>query len=110
MAESAVPAHRNLKLVVTKGLTHPWGMAFLPDGAILIAFTQSFIWAMGTYATPSALGPDTLWTVGYLVQEQMLGKHNWPMAAALSMILVTGVAGVMILTRSLMSKRTAFHA
>ncbi|HEX5107092.1 MAG TPA: PQQ-dependent sugar dehydrogenase [Vicinamibacterales bacterium] len=36
MAESAVPAHRNLKLVVTKGLTHPWGMAFLPDGAILI--------------------------------------------------------------------------
>lgn len=82
----------------------------LTRSGILIAFTQSFIWAMGTYATPSALGPDTLWTIGYLVQEQMLGKHNWPMAAALSMILVTGVAGVMILTRSLMSKRTAFHA
>ena len=36
MAESAVPAHRNLRLVVTKGLSHPWGMAFLPDGNILI--------------------------------------------------------------------------
>jgi glucose/arabinose dehydrogenase len=36
MVESAVAAHRNLKLVVTKGLTHPWGMAFLPDGNILI--------------------------------------------------------------------------
>jgi glucose/arabinose dehydrogenase len=35
-AESAVPAHRNLRLVVTKGLTHPWGMAVLPDGSILI--------------------------------------------------------------------------
>ncbi len=36
MAESAVQAHRNLRLVVTKGLSHPWGMAFLPDGNILI--------------------------------------------------------------------------
>jgi glucose/arabinose dehydrogenase len=34
--ESATPAHRNVRLVVTKGLFHPWGMAFLPDGAILI--------------------------------------------------------------------------
>lgn len=77
---------------------------------ILVAFSQSFIWAMGTYATPSALGPDTLWTMGFLIQEQMLGKHNWPMAAAFSAVLVIGVAVVMALTRSLMSKRTAFHA
>jgi glucose/arabinose dehydrogenase len=34
--QSAVQAHRNLRLVVIKGLTHPWGMAFLPDGNILI--------------------------------------------------------------------------
>ena len=27
---------RNVRIVVTKGLSHPWGMAFLPDGAILI--------------------------------------------------------------------------
>jgi ABC-type spermidine/putrescine transport system permease subunit I len=77
---------------------------------ILVAFAQSFIWAMGTYATPSALGPDTLWTIGYMIQEQMLGKHNWPKAAAFSMVLAIGVAIVMMFTRTLMSKRTSFHA
>ena len=76
---------------------------------LLVAFSQSFIWAMGTYATPSALGPDTLWTMGYLIQEQMLGKHNWPLASAFSMILVVGVAAVVLFTRSLMSSRATFH-
>lgn len=76
---------------------------------LLVAFSQCFIWTMGTYATPSALGPDTLWTMGFLIQEQMLGKHNWPMASALSMVLVIGVAGVMIFTRSLSAKRASIH-
>lgn len=76
---------------------------------VLVAFSQSFIWTMGTYATPSALGPDTLWTMGFLIQEQMLGKHNWPMASALAVVLVLGVAAVMVLTRSLQSKRTSYH-
>lgn len=77
---------------------------------LLVAFAQAFIWAMGTYATPSALGPDALWTMGFLIQEQMLGKSNWPLASAFSTILVIAVALVMMFTRSLMSKRDAFHA
>lgn len=81
----------------------------LMRNGLLVAFSQTFIWTMGTYATPSALGPDTLWTMGFLVQEQMLGRNNWPMAAALSMVLVLGVAVVMILTRFLNAKRTTLH-
>jgi glucose/arabinose dehydrogenase len=30
------PAHRNVRVTITKGLSHPWAMAFLPDGRILI--------------------------------------------------------------------------
>jgi ABC-type spermidine/putrescine transport system permease subunit I len=76
---------------------------------LLAAFAQAFIWTMGTYATPMALGPDTLWTLGYLIQAQMLGKHHWPMAAALSMVLVVGVALVVLLTRWLQLQQRSFH-
>ena len=34
--QSAEPAHRDLRITVTKGLSHPWAMAFLPDGSILV--------------------------------------------------------------------------
>jgi glucose/arabinose dehydrogenase len=40
LTESAEPAHRNLRLSVTKGLSHPWAMAFMPDGGILITERQ----------------------------------------------------------------------
>ena len=36
MVQSAVPAHRDLRITVIKGLSHPWGMQFLPDGSILV--------------------------------------------------------------------------
>ena len=77
---------------------------------ILVAFAQAFIWAMGTYVTPTYLGPDTLWTIGFMVQEQMQSRHNWPLAAAFAMILVLIVVVVMIVIRSLMSQRVRYHA
>jgi ABC-type spermidine/putrescine transport system permease subunit I len=77
---------------------------------ILVAFAQAFIWAMGTYVTPTYLGPDTLWTIGFMVQEQMQSRHNWPLAAAFAMILVAIVVVVMIVIRSLMSQRVRYHA
>ena len=81
----------------------------LTRNGLLVAFSQCFIFTMGTYATPSALGPDTLWTLGFLIQEQMLGRNNWPLASALSMVLVISVGCVMVLTRALSAKRTTLH-
>ncbi|MBN9235864.1 ABC-type spermidine/putrescine transport system permease subunit I [Mesorhizobium sp. YL-MeA3-2017] len=71
---------------------------------IVLALSQAFIWAMGIYATPSALGPDTLWTVGQLIQEQMIGRSNWPMASAMAVAMVFAVLLLMIGARLLGGK------
>src|SRR6185295_9746243 len=36
LVESAVPAHRNLRVVVMARFQQPWSIAFLPDGNILV--------------------------------------------------------------------------
>lgn len=81
----------------------------LTRNGLLVAFSQCFIFTMGTYATPSALGPDTLWTMGFLIQEQMLGRNNWPLASALSMVLVVLVGVMMVFTRALGTRRATLH-
>lgn len=81
----------------------------LTRNGLLVAFSQCFIFTMGTYATPSALGPDTLWTMGFLIQEQMLGRNNWPLASALSMVLVVLVGVMMGVTRALSTRRATLH-
>ena len=81
----------------------------LTRNGLLVAFSQCFIFTMGTYATPSALGPDTLWTMGFLVQEQMLGRNNWPLASALSIVLVVLVGVMMVFTRALATRRATLH-
>jgi ABC-type spermidine/putrescine transport system permease subunit I len=81
----------------------------LTRNGLLVAFSQCFIFTMGTYATPSALGPDTLWTMGFLIQEQMLGRNNWPLASALSMVLVVLVGAMMIITRAFSTRRATLH-
>ncbi|TJW00086.1 MAG: ABC transporter permease [Mesorhizobium sp.] len=76
---------------------------------LFAAFAQAFIWTIGVYATPLALGPDTLWTLGYLIQDQMMSKHHWPMAATLSMVLIVGVGGVIVVLRWLQPAQRSFH-
>lgn len=66
---------------------------------VVLAFSQAFIWAVGIYASPSALGPDTLWTMGGMVEEQMIGHANWPMASALATVMVILIAIALTVTQ-----------
>ncbi|WP_157135467.1 MULTISPECIES: ABC transporter permease [unclassified Hyphomicrobium] len=77
----------------------------LAKGGIAAAFTQAFVFTMGIYATTNALGPDSLWTVPYEIQLQMLTRRNWPMAAALSVVLILIIAMAALLTQWLRHRK-----
>jgi ABC-type glycerol-3-phosphate transport system permease component len=77
----------------------------LTRNGLLVAFSPCFLFTMGTYATLSALGPFTLWTMGFLIQEQVLGRNTWPLASALSMVLVVLMGAMMGVTRAFSTRR-----
>lgn len=75
---------------------------------VVLAFSQALIWAFGIYATPSALGPDTLWTMGQRIQEEMIGRANWPLASAIAVAMIAAIALLLVVMRTMEPKeRTA---
>ena len=82
----------------------------LSRGGITLAASQAFIWAMGTYATPSALGPDWLWTVGFEVNRQMNSWRNWPLASALTVLLALCILAFVIAIQRGRPVTERFHA
>jgi ABC-type spermidine/putrescine transport system permease subunit I len=81
----------------------------LAKGGIAAAFTQAFVFTMGIYATTNALGPDSLWTMPYEIQLQMLTRRNWPMASALSVVLIAIIAAAALLAQWLRHRKGGSH-
>ncbi len=73
----------------------------LMRGGFFVAFSQAFIWSVGTYATPSALGPDWLWSIGFETYRQMASLRNWPLASVLSVVVVLMILVAIFAARSL---------
>jgi ABC-type spermidine/putrescine transport system permease subunit I len=74
------------------------------------AFSQAFVWTMGIYVTPTALGPDWLWTIGLQTYEQTVTMRNWPLASVLAIVVVLLVLLAIYITRRLNSPTAYFHA
>jgi spermidine/putrescine transport system permease protein len=70
-----------LKAFLTVSL--PLTMPGLFSGVIL-----SFIPSMGLYFIADILGGNTVILVGNLIRDQLLNVHDWPFAAALSVVLM----------------------
>jgi ABC-type spermidine/putrescine transport system permease subunit I len=82
----------------------------LTANGCVAAFSQAFVWSMGIYVTPTALGPDWLWTIGLQTYEQTVTMRNWPVASVLSIVVVLLVLAAIYLTRRLNSSAEHFHA
>ena len=64
-------------------VSFPLTMPGLFSGVIL-----TFIPSMGLYFIADILGGNKVILVGNLIQEQLMGVHDWPFAAALSVVLM----------------------
>ncbi len=66
-------------LTVTLPLTMP---------GLMVGVILTFIPSMGLFFIADILGGNKVVLVGSLIQEQLLKAHNWPFAAALSVVLM----------------------
>lgn len=82
----------------------------LTKGGLAAAFTQAFVFTMGIYATTNALGPDSIWTMGYEIQRQMLTRRDWPLASAIAIVLVVIISLATLATQWLRHRKAAGRA
>lgn len=83
---SLVEAARDLGAGPVKAfftVTLPLTMPGLLSGVVL-----TFIPSMGLFFIADILGGNTVVLVGNVIQEQLMKAHNWPFAAALSVVLM----------------------
>ena len=67
---------------------------------ILSGLVFVFAPALGEFVIPDLLGGAKTLLIGNLITEQFLKARDWPFGSALSMILITGVIGVLALAGS----------
>lgn len=81
----------------------------LTKGGIASAFTQAFVFSMGIYAVVNALGPDSLRSIGYEIQLQMLSERDWPLASGFAVVLIVLVSLTVIGVQVLRNRRGPHH-
>ena len=91
----------------------PWARFFrvtlpLSIPGVIAAALLIFIPTVGDYVTPALLGgPDGL-MIGNLIQLQFGPANNWPMGAALAIVMMLSVAAIFVVVR--VFARAAFGA
>ena len=83
-------------------VTWPLSLPGVLSGAALV-----FIPVLGMFAVPELLGGTGDLLIGNLIKEQFLDNRDWPLGAALSLVLTVAVLGVAGLSAALTRNRGA---
>ena len=77
-------------------VTLPLSMPGLLSGVIL-----TFVPSMGLFFVADILGGNKIVLLGNVIQEQLMKVHDWPFAAALSVVLMLMTSLMILLYRKL---------
>ena len=81
-------------------MTLPLTLPGLMTGVIL-----SFVPSMGLFFIADILGGNKIVLVGSVIQEQLMKVHDWPFAAALSVILMLMMSLMILLYQKVTGSR-----
>jgi spermidine/putrescine transport system permease protein len=73
---------------------------------IATGFVFVFVLSIGNFVTPALLGGGQFQMIGNLVYAQFLTANDWPFGAALSMVLIAVMLGLLML-QALVAERAS---
>jgi ABC-type spermidine/putrescine transport system permease subunit I len=86
-------------------VTLPLSLPGIASGAVL-----TFILAFGSYVTPALLGSTGNYMIAHAIAEQFLAAFNWPLGAAISIVVLLAMLALMILFNRLVGLDRLFGA
>ncbi|MDT3427937.1 spermidine/putrescine transport system permease protein [Paenibacillus forsythiae] len=87
-----------------------WTVVFpLSMPGVVTGFMFAFITSFGDYMTPSLVGGTSGIMYGNMIQTQFGNSYNWPLGAALSMIMLLFILAVIAATRKIGNVQAIFE-
>lgn len=69
----------------------------LTASGALVGFTFVFVLSIGNFVTPALLGGGQVQMIGNVIYAQFLTANDWPLGAALSLVLIAVMLGLLFL-------------
>src|SRR3569832_2663677 len=100
--ENAAVARGAGPLTTLRRIVLPQAMPGILSGAVIV-----FALAASAFATPAIIGGRRLKVASTLVYDEFLNTLNWPMGAAVAMLLLAALVTIVVVANRLVERRYA---